>query len=64
MTLADRLTQAQQQSVALYLQLTQLEQQRQQIVQQMAVGQQALVKLDGVIETLTQLLADAITGHT
>ncbi len=59
MTVADRLAQAHQQSVALYLQLTQLEQQRQQVVSQMAQAQQALVKLDGVIDTLTQLIQES-----
>lgn len=55
MTLADRLADAQQRSVALYLQRCALEQQRQQLAVQAVACDQALVRLDGEIELLMRL---------
>ncbi len=58
MTLAERLADANQRSVALYLQRTRLEQQRQQLNMQAAICDQGLVKLDGEIELLTAMQTD------
>ena len=58
MTLQERLAAAQEYSVRLYLQLTALEMQRQQIVAQQAQLSQALVKSDGTVETLTAQIAE------
>ena len=58
MTLADRLADAQQRSVALYLRMQSLEAQRQQIVQAFGLCQQDLLKVDGEITALTAALGD------
>lgn len=63
MTLDDRLTTAQMQSVALYLKQQELEGQRQQIVTQQQATNIELVRLDGVIETLTLLRKEAASGQ-
>ncbi len=58
MTMAERLADANQRSVALYLQRTRIEQQRQQLNMQAALCDQGLVKLDGEIELLEKMLSD------
>jgi hypothetical protein len=58
MTLAERLADAHQRSVALYLQRQQLEQQRQTVLQQIALCEQALLKSDGEIDVLTAISQD------
>ena len=60
MTLTERLAAAHQESVALYLRRQMLEQQRQQLAAQAAQIDQRLISLDGTIETLTALIADAL----
>lgn len=62
MTLQDRLDSANRQSVSLYLQRTQLEQQRQQVVMQAAMTDQHLLRLDGEIAILETLIAEAQRG--
>lgn len=64
MTLTERLADAHQRSVALYLRRQQIEAQRQQVAQQAALCDQALVKADGEIELLERMLAeDAATAR-
>ncbi len=58
MTLAERLADANQRSVALYLQRTRLQQQLQQMQMQAALCDQGLLKLDGEIELLEKMQAD------
>ena len=57
MTLQQRLDQANQQSVSLYLRRQQIEEQRQQIALQAQQCDLELVRLDGVIRTLSELIA-------
>lgn len=59
MTIADRIAQAHQRSVALYLQRQQVEMQRQQLQQQAARIDQELLMLDGQIALLTTMQDDA-----
>ena len=58
MTLAERLVAAQQSSVLLYLRRQELEASRQQIALAIQQVEQGLLKLDGVIETLTAQIAE------
>ncbi len=58
MTLVERLADANQRSVALYLQRTRLQQQLQQVQMQAALCDQGLLKLDGEIELLEKMQAD------
>ncbi len=60
MTPQDHLAQAQQQSVALYLQRQQIEAQRQQLAQQAQDIDLQLMRLDGVIEAWTQAAREAV----
>lgn len=57
MTLVERLADAHQRSVTLYLQRQLIEQKRQQIMMEAMQCDQQLVKLDGEIEVLTALVA-------
>ncbi len=58
MTLADRLADAQQRSVKLYLQRSQIQEQAQQVRSAGVQLDMALVKLDGEIDLLTALIAE------
>ena len=58
MTLADRLADAHQRSVALYLRRQLIEAQRQQLQQQAQACDVQLVTLDGEITVLTALMAE------
>lgn len=59
MTVAERLADAHQRSVALYLRLQNLEAQRQQVTQAVGLCQQALLKSDGEIEALMAVIGDS-----
>jgi chromosome segregation ATPase len=61
-TLAERLADAHQRSVALYLRRQQIEAQRQQIQQQAQACDLELVKLDGEIEVLKALITEVSPG--
>lgn len=56
MTLQERLDQAQQQSVSVYLRRQQIEAQRHQIAKMALDCDQALIRLDGQIALLTDIL--------
>lgn len=58
MTLAERLADANKRSVSLYLQRTQIEQQRQQLTIKAALCDQGLLKLDGEIEVLEAVISE------
>ena len=59
MTLDERLTEAHRRSVSLYLRRQNLESQRQQIVQMAQSCDVELIKSDGEIAVLTELVAEA-----
>lgn len=60
MTIQERLDAANQRSVALYLQRQQVEAQRQQLALTAQQIEHELVRLDGMIETLTAQLGEPV----
>lgn len=62
-TLDERIAEAHQQSVRLYLQRQGIEAQRQQLAQAAAQCDQTLLRLDGEIDALTRMKDEASRGE-
>ena len=59
MTLDERIADVQQRSVQLYLQRQEIEQQRQMVAASAQRCDQALIRLDGELDVLTRMKAEA-----